>query len=363
MNRSVLRRKVEPSSRDGHPGSAALYDWFQRWTIVAVVPAYKVEDQIEAVLRSLPGFLAHIVVVDDASPDRTSEIVDHVAAADSRILLLRHASNQGVGGAMVTGYRKALDLGAEIVVKIDGDGQMSPDDLPALLLPLMRGEADYTKGNRFHDFRALRQMPYLRRAGNMALSFLTKAATGYWYCFDPTNGFVAIRGDVLALLPLESIHRTYFFETSMLSHLYLLGAVVRDIPMPARYGEENSNLHIYRVLREFPRRLLACFCRRIVLRNFIYDFTMQSLYLLSGVPMLLAGLIYGGYNWIRYSQMGLGAPTGTVVISAMLVILGFEVLLAAVGEDLQAAPRVPICRDHLTDPAEGPAWAAVPGKR
>lgn len=327
--------------------NVVMESWLHNFAVVAVIPAYNVEREIEDVLTLLPSYLRHLIVVDDASKDRTGEIVERMALKDPRIILLRHEKNQGVGGAMVTGFSKALELEVQLIVKIDGDGQMCVDYLPELLLPLVKGEADYSKGNRFRDFQALREMPLVRRIGNMGLSFLTKAAVGYWNCFDPTNGFVAIRANILAQLPLEKIHRTYFFETSMLSQLYLLGAVIRDIPMPARYGTETSNLSISRVLIEFPKRLLACFGRRLILKNFIYDFTMESIFLLIGVPMLLAGVLYGGYNWIHYALKGVGAPTGTVVISAMLIILGFQILLAAVGIDLQAVPREPISREPL----------------
>ena len=322
--------------------------WFKTFVIAAVVPAFNVGREIRAVLAGMPTYLHHIIVVDDASQDDTAEIVKTVASTDPRIMLLGHAENQGVGGAMLTGFRKALELEAQIVVKFDGDGQMNPENLPSLLLPLILGEADYSKGNRFRDFRALRQMPVLRRIGNMALSFCAKAAVGYWNCFDPTNGFVAIRGNVLAQIPLEKVHRSYFFETSMLSQLFLLDAVVRDVPMPARYCGETSSLSIIRVLREFPVRLLFCLLRRIVLKNFIYDLRMESIYLVFGVPMLLVGVFYGGYNWIKYSELGISAPTGTVVIPAMLIILGFQLILAALGLDLQAAPKEPICRGALT---------------
>jgi glycosyltransferase involved in cell wall biosynthesis len=325
----------------------SLDGWLRRFVIVAVLPAYNVEREIESVLTSLPDFLRHIVVVDDASQDQTSAIVGRVAELDRRVILLQHEANQGVGGAMQTGFRKALELGAQIAVKIDGDGQMSTTHLPELLVPLINGDADYTKGNRFRNFQALQQMPALRRAGNMALSFCTKAACGYWNCFDPTNGFVAIRGSVLEQLPLEKIHRSYFFETSMLAQLYLLGALVKDIPIPARYGLETSNLSIMRTIGEFPGRLLACFGRRLILKNFIYDFTMESIYLLFGAPMLLGGLIYGTYNWIYYAQKGIGAPTGTIMIAVLLLTLGFQILLAAIGIDLHAAPREPISRGPI----------------
>ncbi len=310
--------------------------------IAAVVPAYRVESGIQAVLNGLPACLKHIIVVDDASPDRTSELVRSRAKRDPRLVLLRHEHNQGVGGAMCTGFRKALELGATIVVKVDGDGQMDVRFLPELVQPLIQGQADYAKGNRFRDFLALQKMPLVRRLGNMALSFLAKAATGYWNVFDPTNGFIAIRAETLARIPLEQVDRGYYFETSMLANLYLLGAVVKDVPMPARYQGEPSSLDISRVLFEFPFKLLATFLRRIALRNFIYDFSMASVYLLAGLPLLLFGLIFGSFKWIQYSSRGVAAPTGTVVLPTLAVLLGIQLLLSAIEIDLHAVPREPL---------------------
>lgn len=317
------------------------------YRIAAVIPAYNEEANIARVLRSLPPWLRFIIVVEDCGRDKTVEVVEELAKEDPRIVLIRHERNQGVGGAMVTGFRKALELEAQIVVKLDGDGQMNPDHLVNLLRPLISGEADYAKGNRFHDFRALSQMPPLRRAGNMGLSFLTKAAVGYWNCFDPCNGFVAIRGEILAALPLDKIHRSYFFETSMLSRLYLLGAVVKDVPMPARYAGERSSLSISRVLLEFPPKLAYSFARRMLLKNYIYDFSMESLYLIAALLFLAVGIGYGGWNWLAYSSIGAAAPTGTVVIPAMLIILGFQILLSAIGEDLRNVPKEPLCTGPL----------------
>ncbi len=330
------------------------------YRIAAVIPAYNEEASIARVLRSLPAWLRHIIVVEDCGSDKTAEVVAELAPQDPRIVLIRHERNQGVGGAMVTGFKKAMELNAQIVVKLDGDGQMNPEHLVALLRPLIAGEADYAKGNRFHDFRALAQMPPLRRAGNMALSFLTKAAVGYWNCFDPCNGFVAIRGEILAALPLDKIHRSYFFETSMLSRLYLLGAVVKDVPMPARYAGERSSLSISRVLLEFPPKLAYSFGRRMLLRNYIYDFSMESLYLIAAFLFLAVGIGYGGWNWLAYARLGDAAPTGTVVIPAMLIILGFQILLSAIGEDLRSVPREPLCEGPLMAETPASSQASVP---
>lgn len=310
--------------------------------IIAVIPCYRVEAEIGMVIANLPRYLKHIIFVDDASPDRTAEIVARAAPKDRRILLIRHDKNLGVGGAMVSGFRKALELKADIVVKIDGDGQMDTNHLPELLMPILHRQADYTKGNRFRDFQALQKMPPIRRIGNMVLGFLTKAATGYWNLFDPTNGFVAIHGKVLAQLPLDRIDKTYFFETSMLANLYLLGAVIKDVPMPARYGSEMSNLSIRRSIIEFSAKLLKTLFRRLILKNLIYDFSMASIYMLAGFPLLLFGLTFGISKWVQYSKMKISAPTGTVMLPTLSVILGIQFIIAAIEIDLRSVPKNPL---------------------
>jgi dolichol-phosphate mannosyltransferase len=324
------------------PGEKGTPTDFHKHSIIAVIPCYRVEKEIQSVLQEIPPYIKHIVVVDDASPDSTRDLVTASAKIDPRILLMRHPSNLGVGGAMITGYKKALELGAQVIVKIDGDGQMDMDHLPVLLRPLIEGKADYTKGNRFRDFQSLQQMPFIRRVGNMGLAFLSKAATGYWNVFDPTNGFNAIRSEVLVQLLLNKIDRTYYFETSMLANLYLIGAVVKDVPMPARYKGEVSSLLIHRILFEFPQKLFVTFLRRLVLKNFIYDFSMATIYLLSGLPLLIFGLIFGIIKWIQYASAGVPAPTGTVMLATLSVLLGIQLLLSAIEIDLRSVPTEPL---------------------
>jgi glycosyltransferase involved in cell wall biosynthesis len=315
---------------------------FQKYNIAVIVPCYRVEREIQSVLQGIPKYIKHVIVVDDASPDSTADLVTASAKKDKHITLIRHEKNHGVGGAMVTGFRKALELGAQIVVKVDGDGQMDTTQMPELITPLIQGQADYTKGNRFRDFQSLQQMPLIRRVGNMGLGFLSKAATGYWNLFDPTNGFVAIRSEVLAQLLLSRIDKTYYFETSMLANLYLLGAVVKDIPMPARYQSEVSNMLIHRILFQFPFKLFGTFVKRILLKNFIYDFTMASVYTLAGVPLLLFGLIFGITKWIQYASLNIPAPTGTVMLPTLSVLLSIQLLLSAIEIDLRSVPKEPL---------------------
>lgn len=326
----------------------SLESWLEKFNIAVVIPSYNVANQIEKVVTTMPSFVTYIIIVNDASKDTTSQKVKTLAEKEPRIILIDHEKNKGVGGAMVTGFHKALSLEPDIIVKMDGDGQMNPNYLPDLLIPLILGVADYTKGNRFRDFRALSKMPPIRRLGNLGLSFMVKAATGYWKCFDPANGFLATRADVLKLIPLDKIHSSYFFEISLLSQMYLVGAVVKDIPMPAIYGNEKSNLSIKKVLLEFPGKLFFCFCRRVILKKFVYDFSIESVYLIISTPMILAGTFYGGYFWYINATAKIPSPTGTVVLPSLLIILGFQIILAAVGIDLQSFPQEPICNGPLT---------------
>lgn len=334
-----------------------------REVIAAVVPAFNESRRIRDVVQGIPSYVNPIIVVNDASKDDTSAVLRALAAQDPRVVPVDHAVNQGVGGAMITGFKEALERKVDIVVKIDGDGQMPMEFLPALLDPLLQRQADYSKGNRFRDLDALRRMPLLRRVGNLVLSFAAKAVTGYWDCFDPTNGFFAIRSEVLRSLPLGRIDRSYFFEHSMLIYLYLAGARIQDVPMPSRYGDETSKLRISQVLYSFPPKLLSALVRRVVLKNFLYDFTMASLYLLAALPLLLFGTSYGLYSWVYYTSRGIGAPTGTVVVPTLCIILAVQFLLAAIEIDLRSTPKVPLTRNTVRldeEPAEAAGRRAFP---
>lgn len=307
--------------------------------ITVVIPAFCVEKEIESVLYSIPPFVKSIIVVNDASLDKTESIIQKVKLQDERVDLVSHPINQGVGGAMITGFKKAVDSGADIVIKLDGDGQMDPSFLITLITPLLNNQADYAKGNRFYDFVALRKMPFIRKLGNTILGFLTKTATGYWNIFDPTNGYIAIRAEKLKQLNLANIAASYYFETSMLANLYLINARVVDVPIPAVYKGEDSHLKISKVIFEFPPRLLRDFLKRIFLRYFLYDFSMVSVYITIGVPMLLFGIIFGAIKWIDFAQRAVEAPTGTVVLPMMCVLLGFQLILSAIHLDIQSMPK------------------------
>jgi glycosyltransferase involved in cell wall biosynthesis len=309
--------------------------------IAVVVPCYKVRRHVLDVVAAIGCEVDLIYCVDDACPDGSGDFIEE-NCKDERVRVLRHKANQGVGGATLTGYRQAVLDGATVVVKIDGDGQMDPALLPLFIAPVLRGEADYCKGNRFWDMSEIRQMPWLRLVGNLALSFMTKASTGYWDIFDPTNGYTAIHANVVSRLPVNSISKRYFFETDMLFRLNTIRAVVIDVPMDARYGDEVSSLKISRVLGEFALKHAKNFGKRILYKYYLRDLSIASLELLASVALLLAGVIYGGMHWWVAVQTGQPAAVGTVVLPALAIISGLQFLLAFLGYDIASVPRRPI---------------------
>ncbi len=316
--------------------------------ITVVIPAYNVAGHILEVLATIPEYIHKIVVVLDAPTDDSAQVVGQAAGQDGRISVVSHENNKGVGGAMVSGFARALELGSNIIVKMDGDAQMDPGQLPGLLMPLLTGQADVTKGNRFYDFVALRQMPLIRLVGNLSLSFVVKAVVGYWKCFDPTNGFIAIRGEVLRKLNFSRLDPGYFFEISLLSQLYLANAYLLDIPMPAIYGSEVSNLRVRRVLLEYPLKIIATGIHRITFKYFLYDFSLISIYILFGTILGLFGLIFGITNWVHYDSIDVGAPTGTIMVAMLTVIMAFQLLLQAITMDYNASPSRPITKPLIS---------------
>lgn len=305
--------------------------------LAVVIPCYRVAGSVGEVIHTIPQSVDHIVVVDDACPESSGDAA--AALGDPRVIVLRHERNQGVGGAVATGYRKALELGCDVVVKMDGDGQMDPARMWDLVAPLLADRADYAKGNRFRNFQALKAMPRARLVGNSLLSFAVKAASGYWNLMDPTNGYTAIHRRALATLDLDRLARRYFFESDMLIHLNLANAVVADVDIPARYGTEVSSLRISRVLAEFPFRLLRGFVRRVALRYFVHDFNMASIYLLIGLPMFAWGVVWGAYEWIESLVTGVPRTAGTIMLVALPTILSFQMLLQAIQIDIASVPR------------------------
>ncbi len=310
-------------------------------SIAVVIPCHREKAGILDVLAAVGPEVERIFVIDDACPEKTGDHVE-AHAADPRITVIRHTANQGVGGATLTGYAAARNVGADVAVKLDGDGQMDPAEIPRIAAPVLEGRADYAKGNRFHSLEDVRQMPKARVFGNLGLSFATKLSSGYWDAFDPTNGFTAIHAKALDGLPFEKIDKGYFFESDILFRLYLARAVVRDVPMRARYGDESSGLKIGRVLWEFPLKHARNAIKRVLYAYFLRDFTMASIELFLALPFMAFGVAYGGYRWLESEATGVPATAGTVVLAALPIILGFQMLLGFLDHDTRNMPKEPL---------------------
>jgi dolichol-phosphate mannosyltransferase len=309
--------------------------------IAVVIPSYKVTRHIAPLIASIPSYVWKIYVVDDACPDQSGNFVK-ANCTDPRITIVFHEVNQGVGGAVMTGYRAAIKDGAQVIVKIDGDGQMDPALIPNFVDPILSGEADYTKGNRFFDLEKVRAMPKVRLIGNAVLSLMTKLSSGYWDLFDPTNGYTAIHARVAEHLPMEKLSRRYFFETDVLFRLNTLRAVVMDVPMEAHYGDEVSNLKISKIVTEFIFKHARNFMKRIGYNYYLRDMSLGSLELPVGLLLFCGGGVFGIYHWINSMRAGVETSSGTVMLAALPILMGIQLILSFFGQDIAAVPRTPL---------------------
>lgn len=309
--------------------------------VAVVLPCYKVREHILDVISRIGNEVAHIYVVDDCCPDQSGVYVAE-NCTDSRVRLVFNQVNLGVGGAVMAGYREAIKDGADIIVKIDGDGQMDPALLPKIIFPVLKGKADYAKGNRFYDLAHIRRMPTVRLIGNAGLSLISKLSTGYWQTFDPTNGYTAIDARVADHLPFDRISQRYFFETDMLFRLNTLRAVVADVPMDACYGDEVSNLKIKDIIGEFLSKNMRNFLKRIFYNYFLRDMSLASLELLAGTLLLSFGLTFGAAHWYSGFLSGQVTPTGTIMIASLSLLSGLQFMLAFFSYDIAATPTQPI---------------------
>jgi glycosyltransferase involved in cell wall biosynthesis len=310
-------------------------------SVAVVIPCYRVRDHVEAVVVEASRHADAVYVIDDCCPDGTAEFL-RGRGVPHNVQLLTNETNRGVGGATIAGYRAALADGHDIVVKVDGDGQIDPELIPYLIEPIVEGRADYAKGNRFFNIQDVKGMPTARLIGNAGLSFLTKLASGYWNIFDPTNGFTAIHARVLERIALHRIDERYFFESDMLFRLGTIRAHVVDVPMSAVYGGEQSGINIGRSVLPFLFRNLRNLAKRIFYTYFLRDFSVASLNLLLIAVLVPAGLIIGVFFWWRSWTTGVAATSGEVMLAALPLIVAIQLLLACFAYDVESTPRTPL---------------------
>jgi glycosyltransferase involved in cell wall biosynthesis len=311
---------------------------FEGRRVVVVVPAHNEEKLIGRVLETMPPIVDRVVVVDDASTDGTAEVLCEAGRRmGERLRVIRHPSNGGVGAAIVTGYKAVLGEGADhsVVAVMAGDAQMDPSDLPRLLAPLVKDQADYTKGNRLFTGEAWRIIPRHRYLGNATLSFLTKIASGYWHVADSQSGYTAITGEALAVLQLDRLFRRYGFPNHLLVELNNYDFRVRDVPIRPVYNiGEVSGIRLHRVIPTLSWLLVKCYFWRMKEKYIIRDFHPLVFFLAMGLFLTGGGLGLG--LWILYHRVTAGALSpNTVIFDAFCLIMGMQMLFFAMWMDME----------------------------
>ena len=310
-------------------------------SVCVVIPCYRVTQHILSVVAAIPDHVQQIYCIDDSCPDKSGAFIAE-KCPDPRVTIIYNPQNLGVGGAVMVGYKAALKDGHTIAVKIDGDGQMDPSLVKRFIRPILKGEADYTKGNRFYDLNSLKNMPRIRIFGNAVLSLMTKLSSGYWNIFDATNGYTAIHLSMIPYLSLDKIHKRYFFETDMLFRLYTVRAVVKDIPMQAVYAKEISHLKISRILGTFLLGHGRNIVKRLFYSYLLRDFQLASLYFIVGAILLCFGTVFGIHAWMTSINTNIPATSGTVWLASLPIIIGVQLFLSALTFDVLNIPKTPI---------------------
>jgi glycosyltransferase involved in cell wall biosynthesis len=304
--------------------------------VAVVVPAHNEETLLPETLAGIPDFVDRIYVVDDASRDATRERADAAAAADPRVAVLAHERNQGVGAAIITGYRRALEERVDVTSVMAADNQMDPDDLEALVAPVARGELDYAKANRLITGKAWELIPRHRYLGNAVLSLLTKIASGYWHVADSQSGYTALGLGTLEQLDLDRIYPRYGFPNDMLVHLNIVNARVRDIPSRPIYGVgERSGIKLRSVVPRISWLLVKGFFWRLREKYVIRDFHPLVFFYTFGIVMSLAGLGLG-ISLVVLRALGYSITAATGVLVALLLIFGSQFTLFAMWFDMES---------------------------
>lgn len=326
-------------------GSPALFTIGAEWSsvVAVVIPCFKVRDAICDVIAGIGDEVALIYCVDDCCPEGSGRHIE-LNCSDHRVTVLYHTDNRGVGGATMTGYQRAMQDGAGIIVKIDGDGQMDPALIGRFIKPISSSRADYTKGNRFFKLESLRGMPRSRLFGNAVLSFITKLSSGYWHIVDPTNGFTAIHARVLEQLPLDKISCRYFFESDILFRLNTVGAVIEDVPMDAVYGGEHSSLQIHRIIGDFLFKHVRNLFKRVIYNYFLRNFSIASVQMVVGGLLLAFGVGFGLVKWMDSLSSGVAVTAGTVMLAGLPIILGIQFILSFLSYDMNESKQAPLHR-------------------
>jgi len=304
--------------------------------IASLIPCYNEEANIERVIETMPDFVDYLIVVNDGSNDNTAEVVNSCLA--SRVILIDREENKGLGYTLCEAQKRALETDADIMVVMAGDGQMLPEHLPTLLDALIDGDYDFAKGNRFYYSAPHVGMPAYRVFGNIVLTFLTKLATGYWSIFDPQNGYTAMRRAMSERIDWDDVATDYSYENDVLLHLALNRARVKDVDIPAYYGDETSTIKLSKTVPSLLRTLRKSTWKRLWVLYVAQSFSPITLFILNGFVLLLFGILFGA--WSMWQVWGV-APVSPAkaVLTAITTMTGIQCLIAALVLDIINEPK------------------------
>lgn len=303
----------------------------QNKKIAVIVPAYNEEKHIGMVIETIPKFVDLIIVVNDASTDGMPQILNSYNTGRVKsLLVVNHAENAGVGAAIVSGYKKGLDEGMDIMAVMAGDAQMDPDELESIVVPVATGEADYTKGNRLFNKEVLKIMPRIRFLAGVILSAFTKIVSGYWHVVDPQSGFTAISSQALRRLDLERLYKRYGFPNAILTELNIANMRVKNVLItPIYHAGGSSGIKYEKIIFTLSALLIRLFWHRLWQKYVIRDSHPLILFYLFGISLFGGGMLIGFMLFFIRSRL----TVSIVVVTAMLIISGLQLLLFAMWFD------------------------------
>ena len=305
--------------------------------IIAVVPCYRSAEIAPIIVRDVINYVDFVICIDDLCPDKTGSIIQNQVKSE-KVKVIFHKKNKGVGGATKTGIKFAESLGAEIIIKIDSDGQMDASYIPYLIDPIINKTSDFAKGNRFRNINVLIKMPMIRLIGNILLSFVTKLSTGYWELFDPTNGFIAFNTNILNRIEYEKTDDRYFFETDLLFRAGLYDVLISEIEIPTIYKNERSGLNPFvESIRYFISHIIILI-KRIVYQYFLIDFNPGSLSILLGSLGFIYTLFAGLKSITYYNNLNIESPLGIKILFLTSSIISFQLLISFMYYDATQRP-------------------------
>lgn len=307
---------------------------YRNLKVAAIIPCYNEEKLITKTIATLPNFVDEIIAVDDLSTDKTWKIIQDLSKSNKRVTPIHLSVNQGIGGAYMNGFEKALDNGADLIFTMAGDAQCNQDYMANMIDTLIDDKLDYVKANRFVHLEELKQMPTFRRVGNTIITILTKFSSGYYSIFDSQNGYGVFKRKTLENLPMDNIGRRYDYENTLLIALAIMGARVKDEPVPAIYGDEESTIPVFKTTLRALRVVWRGFWRRIYRKYVLINFHPIALFLYGGIFLSGIGILFGIYMIFDKVISNITPSSGTVMLAVLPIIIGFQLLLTAITMDM-----------------------------